>query len=80
MVGFVVIGPIRDLGSKQPWTLSHKYKKSLSPLGQSTSLLHRGFFSLHHSCFKLPLLLLYFAQCILNQERGCTPLQQQRFC
>ena len=34
MVGFVVTEPIRDLGSKQPWTLSHKYNKSLSPLGK----------------------------------------------
>ena len=34
MVGFVVTGPIRNLGSKQPWTLSNKYKKSLSPLGK----------------------------------------------
>ena len=34
MVGFVVTGPIRDLGSKHPWILFHKYKKSLSPLAK----------------------------------------------
>ena len=60
MVGYVVSGPIRDLGSKQPWTLSHKYKKSLSPWGKVPHSSIGGFFSLPHSCSKLLLLLLYF--------------------
>ena len=45
MVGFVVTGPIRDLGSKQPWTLSHKYKKSLSPLDKVPHSSIGGFLS-----------------------------------
>ena len=45
MVGFVLTGLIRDLGSKQPCTLSHKYKKSLSPLGKVPLSSIGGFFS-----------------------------------
>ena len=58
MVDFVVTGPIRVLRSKQPEALSHKYKKSLSPLGKIPHSFIR-IFSLPHSCSKLPLLLLY---------------------
>ena len=60
MVGFVVTGPTRDSSSKQPWTLSYKYKKSLSPLGKVCHSTIGVFFSLPRSCSKLPLQLLYF--------------------
>ena len=61
MVGFVVTRPIRDLGSKQPWTLSHKYKKSLSPLDKVPHSSIGGF-----SLYLIHALSFRFYSCIVN--------------
>ena len=61
MVGFVVIGPIRDLGSKQPWTLSHKYMKNSIPLGKVPHSSIGGF-----SLYLIPALSFFFCSCIFK--------------
>ena len=61
MVGFGVIELIRDLGSKQPWTLSHEYKKSLSPLGKVPHSSIGGF-----SLYLIPALSFHCCSCIFD--------------
>ena len=50
---FRSLGQLEGLGSKQPWTLSHEYKKSLSPLGTIPHSSIGVFFSLPHFYSKL---------------------------
>ena len=67
MVGFVVTRPIKpslssrlDPVSQQPWTLSHKYEKSLSPLGKVPHSFIGVLSSPPHGCSKLLPQLLFF--------------------